>query len=96
MAKAKDKDKDKDKSLNVTDAIAQELEKAERRIDDLEDEIEELENAPKEYNSRIGDQLDSLCVALESGRPRPQTPDQWIRCLKGIVSGDDWENGTWR
>lgn len=48
-------------------------------------------------SEHIVDQLDSMCVALESGRSSvPQTPDQWRRCLKEIALGNDWEHGTWR
>jgi chromosome segregation ATPase len=72
------------------------LESANDRVRDLERDLETPPESDGELES-MRDQLDSLAVAIESGRTSiPQTPAQWMRCLQAIAKGGEWEHGTWR
>jgi predicted nucleic acid-binding Zn-ribbon protein len=92
------------KAKEAINDLETELEEAHDKISRLEDQVEGLETELMERSDEASSdvdamrhQLDSLAVAIESGRPSiPQTPAQWMRCLQEIGRGGEWEHGTWR
>lgn len=70
----------------------EEDERSERRIDDLQGEIndlnEQIEDSSEEF---LRDQIDTLAVD-----PPTATPEQLTRLYNGILRGEDWRHGTWR
>jgi len=78
-----------------------ELEAARRRIEHLEKDVADLEQAAEYAETRhnneewLREQLDTLAIDVDTSSA-PANHDQMRRCLKGIAEGSDWRNGTWR
>lgn len=49
----------------------------------------------REDKFTIRDQIESIATEADSVSA-PTTPEQWRRCLQGILRGDDWRYGTWK
>ncbi len=75
--------------------MASQLAEANGRISELESELGEGEHDHGTSAVFIREQIDLLATDADTASA-PATPEQWKRCLQGILKGSDWRYGTWK
>lgn len=77
---------------------ANKIEKLEHRIEELERDANQHESDRLDEEAAVEftrEQIDLLATDADTVSA-PTTPEQWRRCLKGILAGTDWRYGTWK